>query len=200
MLNPQQKIYTPEEYFAFESASEEKSEYYHGELFAMAGSSPNHNQIVVNMITALNVALRDSPCRVFTSDMRVQIANRAHYVYPDVTVVCGALAFAERRNDMITNPILIIEVLSESTKDDDRGSKFAASRKIPTLREYLLIDQAGVHVEYFHKEPPERWILEEFDHEEDALTLLPVEVVIPLKTIYARVEWQKSIDNFLRVA
>lgn len=190
MLNPQKAFVPPQEYLALEERAEYKSEYYHGEIFAMAGCTPKHNQITVNLIATLHTALQDTPCRVFTSDMRVQVEKRAHYVYPDLGVVCGELEFAEDRNDMIANPLVIVEVLSESIKDYDRGSKFTAYRKISTLRDYVLIDQNSVHVEYFHKHDTGQWMLEEFTNREEKFCIYSLHLEIALHAIYAGVEWQ----------
>ena len=142
-------LISPEEYFKTEQYAEYKSEYYHGEIFAMAGTSVNHNLIAMNVVTSLNNLLRDSDCFVFSSDIKIQIEESKHYAYPDVSVVCGSIEYGANRNDIIKNPVIIIEVLSESTKDYDRGLKFQAYRKIKTLSEYILIDQYSYHVEYF---------------------------------------------------
>ena len=189
MLQPKKELYTPEEYFAMEENVEYKSEYYHGELFAMAGCTPNHNQITVNLVTMLNTALQNTPCRIFTSDMRIQVNRRKHYAYPDVSIVCGELEFAEDRNDMITNPIVIFEVLSEFTKDYDRGSKFTAYRNISTLQDYILIDQEEIHIEYFHKNEVDKWVLEEYKDIGDTLKIYVLDLEILVQDIYARVEW-----------
>jgi Uma2 family endonuclease len=185
MLHPKKALYTSEEYFAMEESAEYKSEYYHGEIFAMAGCSPNHNQITVN----LNTVFRNTQCRVFTSDMRVQIAKKKHYVYPDISVVCGEIEFAEDRTDMISNPLMIVEVLSESTKDYDRGSKFTAYRNIPKLQEYILIDQEEIHIEYFHKDEAGKWVLEEYKDIGDVLKIYALDFEISIQDIYDRVEW-----------
>lgn len=192
MLQPKKSVYTPEEYFVLEEQSEYKSEFYHGELFAMAGCTPNHNQITVNLITLLNTAFQKTLCRVFTSDMRVQVDRRRHYAYPDISVVCGEIHFAEGRTDMIANPLMIIEVLSDSTKDYDRGSKFTAYRNIDTLQEYLLIDQVEIHVEYFHKMEPDRWSLEEYRTLDDTFTIYSLDLALSLREIYARVDLKEG--------
>ncbi len=111
----------------------------------------------------------------------------SHYTYPDVVVVCGELEFAHKRKDMITNPILIAEVLSDTTKDYDRGSKFTAYRKIRTLRDYVLIDQKTVHIEYFSKEDDGTWRLREYFSLEETLMLMSVQISISVKEIYSRV-------------
>lgn len=115
MFQPEQKYYTPEEYLALEEDAEYKSEYYQGEIFAMSGGSPNHNRIAGNLYIALREALEGKSCEAFFSDMRLQVKKNGLYTYPDVMVVCGGLEFVKGRTDTITNPVVIIEVLSEST-------------------------------------------------------------------------------------
>jgi Uma2 family endonuclease len=189
MGHPQEKkIITPEEYFETEARAEYKSEYYYGEIFAMSGASVKHNLIVSNLITALNNALRKTDCFVFPSDIKVELEKAGHYAYPDVSVVCGDIEYADDRDDIITNPVVIIEVLSESTKDYDRGTKFQAYRKIPSLRDYILIDQYTCHAEHFFKNESGFWTLEEFQDINDALSVRSVNAKLPLKDIYYRIK------------
>ncbi len=187
MSQPEKKFISHLEYFEMEKTAEYKSEYYHGEIFAMAGASVHHNLIASNVITSLNTALRDSECFVFPGDMKVQIDAAMHYAYPDVSLVCGQIEFAENRNDIITNPLVIIEVLSDSTKDYDRGSKFKAYRGIASLRDYILIDQYVYSVEYFFRNKAGKWELNEFEKLSDALAIGSVGVELPLENIYYRV-------------
>ncbi|QTA86234.1 Uma2 family endonuclease [Desulfonema magnum] len=184
----EKELISPEEYFAVEEAAQYKSEYYHGEIFAMTGASFNHNLIAMNLATRLHSALRDSSCFVFASDMKIQADEARHYVYPDVSVVCGDIEFLGNRDDIITNPVVIIEVLSESTQSYDRGDKFKAYRKIRSLRDYILVDQYACHVEYFFKNKAGRWELDEFETLEDSFNIRSVDVDLPLETIYYRVE------------
>ena len=151
MGRPQEKIVRPEEYLRMEEAAEHKSEYYHGEIFAMSGASVSHNLIVMNVGASLHHSLRDSDCFVFPSDMKLELERAEHYAYPDLSVVCGKIEYAADRDDIISNPVVIVEVLSESTKDYDRGTKFRAYRRIPSLRDSVLIDQYDYGVEYFFK-------------------------------------------------
>ncbi|MCP4113218.1 MAG: Uma2 family endonuclease [Desulfobacteraceae bacterium] len=116
----QEKIITPEEYFQMEETAEYKNEYYHGEIFAMSSASVNHNLIVVNVIASLSNALKKSDCFIFPSALKVQVVKAEHYAYPDISVVCGDIGYGADRDDIITNPVVIVEVLSESTKDYDR--------------------------------------------------------------------------------
>ncbi|MDI6794971.1 MAG: Uma2 family endonuclease [bacterium] len=187
MLKPNKQIYTAEEYFDMEKLSEYKSEYFYGEIFAMAGGTPNHNRITINLAGTLNAAFKDKFCEAFASDLRVQVEKGRHYTYPDVVVVCGELEFAEKRKDTIINPVIIMEVLSDSTKDYDRGTKFTVYRNIKTLQDYILIDQDIVHIEYFSKKEDGTWRLQEYFNMEEVLTLESIQVKISIKEIYNRV-------------
>jgi len=184
-----EKFISPQEYFAMEEAAEYKSEYYQGEIFAMSGASFNHNVIAGNTFTALHNSLSDSDCIVFTSDMKIQVDRESHYTYPDISIACGEIEFAENRKDVIANPLVIIEILSDSTKDYDRGSKFTAYRNIASLKDYILIDQYSYHIEYFHKDESGKWSLDEFKNMGDTFKISSINVELSLKKIYNRVKW-----------
>ncbi len=119
MMRPAKKSYTPAEYLAMEQVADYKSEYYNGEIFAMSGGSADHSLIAVNLASELRQHLAAQPCRVFNSDMRLLVKRSNLYTYPDVMVVCGRVEFVERRSDTLLNPLLIVEVLSESTREHD---------------------------------------------------------------------------------
>lgn len=189
MLKKQLTFYTPEEYLALEEKADYKSEYFNGEIFAMAGGSYNHNVIAGNINAALNQYAESKPSVAFTSDMRVLVKANGLYTYPDAMLVCGQVEFAEGRNDRLTNPLIIVEVLSKSTRDYDRGFKFESYRLIETLQDYLLIDQERVHVEYFHKLEDGRWVLIETNLPEAELTLQAINFTLPISHIYHKVEW-----------
>ena len=182
---------TPEEYLEIETQAEYRSEYYDGEVVPMAGGSPNHNQIALNLSGALNFALRRQPYRVFMTDLRLWIPRQRIYTYPDVMVVAGNLEFAEGRKDTITNPLLIMEVLSKSTNNFDRGEKFEFYRTIPSFQEYILIDQTKIHVEQFAKTADNKWLLSEYEDENALLALTNIQFEIPLVDIYIRVEFNE---------
>ena len=188
MARPEKNVVSPETYFEMEKIADHKSEYYHGEVFAMTGASFHHNLINGNIFAKLYGDFQNSDCTVLTSDMKIQVDEAAHYVYPDVSVVCGDVAFVEGRDDVVTNPIVIFEVLSESTKDYDRGSKFHAYRNIDSLRDYLVVDQFSVFVEHFTREAPNRWVLKEYRGLEDTLSLPSVNARLGLKEIYHRID------------
>ena len=189
MQTKEKVYYSPEEYLELETAAEYKSEYRDGLIIPMAGGTPNHNQIAVNLSAALNFALKGQPYRVFTSDLRLWIPQARLYTYPDVIVVSGQLQFAESRRDTITNPSIIVEVLSESTANYDRGEKFKLYRNIPTLQEYILISQSEMHIEQFAKTADNKWILSEDDQENSILTLNSIQFQISFKDIYDKVEF-----------
>jgi Uma2 family endonuclease len=198
MGHPQKKeIITPGEYFETEAHAEYKSEYYYGEIFAMSGASVNHNLIVMNVGAGLYHSLKGSDCLVFPSDIKVELEKARHYAYPDVSVVCGDIEYADDRDDIITNPVVIIEVLSESTKDYDRGTKFQAYRKIPSLRDYILIDQYTCHAEHFFKNESGFWTLEEFQDMNDALSVRSVNAKLLLKDIYYRIKLTGTLAGSL---
>ncbi|ACF13032.1 protein of unknown function DUF820 [Chloroherpeton thalassium ATCC 35110] len=188
MLAQEKKYFTPEEYLELEEKAEYKSEYYQGEIFAMSGGSVNHCRIAINVQTGLNVAFRKRNCEVFNGDMRVLVQENGLYTYPDVSAICGEIKFAEGRNDTVTNPCLIVEVLSKSTKDYDRGQKFELYRALPSLEDYVLIHQDKVHVEHFHKQSDGKWLFMDICSLEENLVLESVDVTLPIRDLYEKVD------------
>ncbi len=180
--------YTEEEYLALEEKAKSKSEYYRGQIFAMSGGSLNHSRIASNVIAALGNGLRGSDCEALTSDIRIRIEAHKLYTYADVTVLCGHPRFWRNRTDTITNPTLIVEVLSPSTRDYDRGQKFEFYRTLASLRDYVLMHQDQPFIEYYHKGVDGQWRLTEVRGLESTLVLQAVEVELPLQRIYERVE------------
>ncbi len=193
MLAQEHRLYTHAEYFALEDQAQVKSEYRRGEIIVMAGGSLNHNRIAGNVHTQLNLALAGKSCEVFIGDIRLWIERRDFYTYPDVLVLCGQPQFAAGRTDTVTNPIVLIEVLSESTAAYDRGDKFQAYWTLNSLAEYVLIDQYRVRVEYFQRISEKEWRLLVLTKEEDVLTLDSIEVAVPLEQIYRNVVWEEGM-------
>lgn len=189
MAQPQIKFISPKEYLTTEESAEYKSEYFHGEIFAMSGATFHHNLITSNVLAGLHTSLRDSDCFVFGSDMKIQVAESLHYTYPDVSIVCGDIEFVENRDDTIINPMVIIEVLSRSTGDYDRGAKFRAYRMMPSLIDYIMIDQYSFHTEYFFKNKAGQWALEESDNRDYTFMIQSVGVPLTMETIYRRVNF-----------
>ncbi|MCI0692164.1 Uma2 family endonuclease [candidate division KSB1 bacterium] len=192
MQQPALKYITPEEYLAMEEAAEQKHEYYQGEIFDMAGASKNHDRIGVDLGTSVNIALKDAQCEVFSDDMKVWIKAKNFFTYPDLIIVCGKAEFYENRDDIILNPLVIFEILSNSTKSYDRAEKFELYRSVPTFQEYILIDQYRIHVEQMYLEARNKWVLSEYNEITDILKLAKVNVQIPLQEIYRRVEFKQS--------
>ena len=153
--------WTPEEYLAWEQAQPARHEYRDGEIFAMAGASPEHNDIVANVLGELREALRDKPCRARASDQRVKVPASDLYTYPDVLVVCGQPEYDSEEPPSLLNPVVIVEVLSDSTERDDRGKKFRNYRTIASLRDYVLIAQDSVWVEHYIRGENDVWSLHE---------------------------------------
>jgi Uma2 family endonuclease len=185
------RYYSTEEYLALEEVADYKSEYIDGEIVPMAGGSTNHNQIALNFSTELNFAFKKLNYRVFMSDVRLWIPQRRIYTYPDVMVVVGEPEYYNNRTDTITNPRVIIEVLSPSTKGYDRSKKFEAYRTIPTFGEYLLIDQTRIYIEHFSKTDKKRWSFGEYDESDEAIALASVSFEISLVDIYNKVNFEQ---------
>ncbi|MCG8363573.1 MAG: Uma2 family endonuclease [Pseudanabaenales cyanobacterium] len=189
MQAQEQRDYLPEEYLALEIASDERHEYIDGQIFPMTGGTPNHNQIAVNLGSALNFELKRQPYRVFITDQRLWIAKRRLYSYPDVMVVKSPLQFQEGRRDTLINPLIIAEVLSKSTKNYDRDEKFSAYRTIDNFQEYILIDQYRIHVEKYFKAAENKWIFSEYEGEETTLSLDSIPFQLSLADIYDKVDF-----------
>jgi Uma2 family endonuclease len=188
MSSQTQQHYTPEEYLALERQAQCKSEYYAGEIFAMAGTSRWHNLIVTNVLRELSLQLKGRPCTTYPSDMRVKVSPTGLYTYPDVTVVCGEAQFEDNQQDTLLNPTLIVEVLSESTEAYDRGGKFAHYRKLASLMEYVLITQTKPHIEHYVRQSDNRWLLAEADSLQDTLHLPSIDCHLALAEVYDKVD------------
>jgi Uma2 family endonuclease len=158
--NPHPRI-PPEEYLELDRASEHKHEYYNGEMFAMSGGSPRHAVIAANLIREFGIAVETKGCLVATSDLRVRAAPSGLYTYPDLTVYCGDLRFAEGTNDTIVNPALLVEVLLPSSESHDRGLKWEQYRQIESLRDYVLVSQDRPRVEGYARQT-QGWLFTEF--------------------------------------
>jgi Uma2 family endonuclease len=184
----EQRYYTPEEYLTLEEAADYKSEYIDGQIYAMAGGSTNHNRIALNFSTELNFAFKTQEYNVFMSDVRLWIPKRRIYTYPDVMVIAGEPDYYNNRTDTITNPQVIIEILSKSTQGYDRSGKFQAYRTIPSFREYLLLDQTKRYVEHFSKIDAKQWSLREYDEFDEAIAFSSINFEISLTDAYNKVK------------
>lgn len=182
------KRYTAEEYLALEVESAIRSEYRQGEIVPMTGGTPAHNQIIRMLVFLLTAALRKQPYSIFVTDQRLWIPDRDLYTYPDIMVTPRPAALKPGRNDTVTNPILLAEVLSDSTERYDRGDKFAAYRTLPDLQEYLLIAQDRPHVEQYVKQSANQWLFTEHQGLETSFTLATVAVPIALADLYEAID------------
>src|SRR5436190_19201099 len=178
------KNFTIEEYLEYENASDEKHEYYRGEIFAMPGAKLAHNIITVNLLTKLKEVLKGKACSPFNSDQRIFIPANSLFTYPDISIVCGEILTRNNDDWNVLDPSVIIEVLSSSTKSYDRGDKFKLYRDIPSLKEYILVDSESISVEVFRLTDKDHWELEEYKKEEDILLVKTMQLPISLKDIY----------------
>lgn len=188
----EKKIYTSEEYLEFEVNSDTRHEYIHGEIIPMTGGTPNHNDIVSILNAILRVSLKGQSYSIFIADQRLWIPNFGIHTYPDVMVVAKPIELQAGRKDTVTNPLLIAEVLSKSTKSYDRDEKFAAYRTIPTFQEYLLIDQYTPHVEQYSKTDANKWTFSEYDSLEACVELECISCKILLADIYSDIEFEEK--------
>ncbi len=179
--------YTVQEYLIRERAAAGKSEFYRGQIFAMAGGSPRHNTISVNLVASLRGRLRGSPCRPYNSDQRIRIPANSLSTYPDVSIVCGELQIDADDHDAIVNPSVIFQVLSKSSESYDRGKKFDLYRQLESIREFVLVSQDEPQVERFVRQEDGSWVLTVFKELETELHTL--ENVLPLKEIYEDVKF-----------
>jgi Uma2 family endonuclease len=183
---------TPAEYLAHERLAEIKSEYYDGETFAMAGGSEEHSLIAVNVTTEMNLQLRDRPCRVYNSDMRVQVADEGPFTYPDATLVCGEAQFADTEVDTLLNPTFIVEVLSPTTEARDRVGKFERYHQIESLQEYMLIAQDRPRVERYARQAESGWHYEVSTGLAGEVSLSSIECELPMSEIYRKVTFSEN--------
>ena len=179
-------------YLAIERAAAFKSEFYDGEMFAMAGGSPTHSLIAGNLIRALGNRLEGRGRRTFTSDLRVKIEDSGLYTYPDVSVACGELRFADAEQDTLVNPKLLAEVLSDTTEAYDRGEKFGHYRRLASLQAYLLVSQRHPRVELFWRGEAGQWLLDEAGGLDASIAIPPLDISLPLREVFANVKFPEA--------
>jgi Uma2 family endonuclease len=179
---------TAEEYLELDRQADIKSEYYAGEVFAMASGSPIHSLIAANVIGILHPQLLEKPCRVYSSNLRVY-ASEALYTYPDATVVYGEPEFSDEHGETLLNPTLLVEVLSPNTEAWDRGGKFEHYRQRESLQEYVLIAQDRAHAERFARQPDGQWLLSEVNGLDGMLPLPSIGCKLGLGQVYHKVDF-----------
>jgi Uma2 family endonuclease len=180
---------TPEEYLDIERKAEHKSEYFNGEIFALAGTSKEHNIIAGNLIAVLKSQLREKSCEVFFSELRVRVPSTSLYTYPDIIVVCGEQKFEDKEFDTLLNPTLIIEILSESTESYDRGKKFENYLQFESLQEYVLVSQKQVRIEKYLRQDKGKWLFSEERSLEKVIELPSIKCSFPLREVYRNINF-----------
>ena len=192
---PAIKYMTVEEYLAMEDASTEKHEFFGGEVFAMAGATFPHIQIASNAQGEIWQFLKNKSCRIYGSDLKVHVKTEAGFVYPDLTIVCNSPQFLEGRSDVVTNPSVIIEVVSFHTESYDRGKKFMLYRQLPSLKEYILISSLEMRFEKFTKVADNEWTLREFTSAEDVVTIDAIGYQASLADFYREVVFEERTNS-----
>ena len=185
------KLYTENEYLAREESAKNKHEFYNGNIVKMPGASYIHNQISANMIAVLVTRLYDSNHTVLSSDMKIHIPRLASFVYPDAVVICEKVELYEGRQDVILNPLLVVEVTSASTKKYDRLLKFSHYKTLPSFKEYVLIEQTQPWVVASYKTAERTWVDTEAFNVESSIYLQSVNCTIDLQRIYHGVNFKK---------
>jgi Uma2 family endonuclease len=181
------------EYFELERQAQFRSEYYCGQIVAMAGGNERHSAIKVSITTDLDVALRSSPCNVFDSDMRMETPDEPRVCYPDASVVCGKPVFSEDDKDTITNPRVLIEVLSKSTTTWDRKHKLEAYRQIESLTDYVIVFQDQPKVEHWHRsEGTKDWSQSIIVGLDASIGFVGIDCTLSLADIYRRVDFTEN--------
>ena len=180
---------TEAEYLEIERGAESKSEFFQGEMFAMAGGTPQHSLIATNLARELGNRLKSSHCVAYNADLRIKIEATGLCTYPDLSVVCGPPQFAQGTEDTVLNPTLLVEVLSDSTEAYDRGKKFEHCRQIPALQEYLLVSQKEPRIEQFIRQPDGRWLLNEAAGPDASLELPSLRISLSLAEVFAKVNF-----------
>lgn len=186
---PKFNYISTEEYLAEERAALEKHEYYKGEVFAMSGASLEHNIISRNMMVFVGGKLKGKACQPFGSNLRIHIPPNTLFTYPDLTIFCDKPVLTDNSFDTALNPVVIIEILSPSTRNYDMGIKFMLYRDIETLKEYILIDSEAVYVQKHLRQPDNSWVLTEIKQIQEALHIHTIELSIPLTEIYEGVSF-----------
>lgn len=179
---------TPEQYLEIERAATFRSEYLHGEMFAMSGASVRHNDIVNNLAAVVRAQVKGR-CRYYTTDLRLLIPATGLYTYPDLMVICGEILYSGDRRDIVTNPKVVGEVLSASTADYDRGRKFLHYRSLESIADYLIIAQDSVRIEHHAKQPDGSWVLREYSSLDDVFQISSIDAKISLREVYESIDF-----------
>ena len=185
----QSRTFTPEEYLDLERKSHYKSEYLEGQIYAMSGGSLNHGATGANVIIAIGKRLPGTPCRIFSSNVKVRTTTDGLFTYPDASIVCGDVRFHDDKQDVIVNPIVLVEVLSPSTEAYDRVGKWEQYQTIDSLQTYVLIAQHQARVEQYARQPNGDWLYSPVTGRNQSLYIASIDCTLALSEIYDRVEF-----------
>ncbi|HAC65160.1 MAG TPA: hypothetical protein DCF68_16930 [Cyanothece sp. UBA12306] len=190
IIETQKQHYTSEEYLILEEQATEKHEYRDGEIVLMTGGTTNHNQIAGNFCRKFPLTIKDQDYYIYINDVRLWIPQYRVYTYPDVMVIKGKPIYEVTGTINVTNPLIIVEILSKSTQDYDRTDKLTYYRSIPEFKEYILIDQYRFYVAQYVKQEDKKWLFNDYQGEEAILKLASDEFEIALQDLYARVDFE----------
>lgn len=192
LTKSEDQVFTVEEYLQLEDSSSAKHEFHDGKIIEMSGETAVHNEIALKIAAALLWALEEktTPFKVYNSDMKIQIPEFNHFVYPDAVVICEKPVFYKERKDIITNPLLVVEVASLSTEEYDRGLKFYKYKTLPTFKEYVLVSQDKVWISSFYRDQPNTWVEEIEKVMEKTIYLKSIDVHLPLKQVFGGVNFE----------
>ena len=199
MPTPPKAYLTPEEYLEIERKAEFKSEYLSARTCAVGGAGRAHSLVIANLAREVGNQIRSSPGEAYPAHMRVLIPSNGMYIYPDFVVVCGKPEFLDEREDILLNPMLIVEVLSPSTEAYDRGDKFELYRSVKSLREYVLIASGQVLVERFARRSENQWLLGSADKLEAAIKLESADLELRLADLYEKIEFSLAPPQMRRL-
>ncbi len=180
---------TVEEYLAYEDSIEGKAEYSNGEIFVMAGASVNHNRITSNLHFELRRRLSANGCDVFAGDFKIFMADVNTFYYPDISIFCGPIDLVDERNDIADNPLVLVEILSDSTRHFNRGDKKHQYMTLPSLQEYIIVEQSRALVDVYWRNPQGKWQYDTYLNIDDVVLINSLNVSIPMQEIYARVSF-----------
>jgi Uma2 family endonuclease len=187
---PAIKYISPQEYLRQERASDTKHEYLAGEIVAEAGASLTHNYIVANLLREIGAFLKGRSCRITPSDLRISIPSANSYTYPDAIIICGKPEMEDDKFDTVTNPAVIFEVLSGSTKEYDSGNKFLYYQRIPSLKEYILIDSLKKSATIYTRQSTDLWKIETFEDSNAVLSIKTIDYRLSFDDLYFEVEFK----------
>lgn len=187
------KIFSIEEYLEYENASQEKHEYYNGEIFTMAGASWDHCVIARNLIVMLANALRKTPCQPFGSDLRMHIPSNTLFTYPDIAIFCKDMSSLMTSETSASLPTVLIEILSPSTRNYDRGKKFELYKDVPSFQEYILVDSVRFAIDIYRKNAEGVWVLEQYTIKDRSIKIKALDLNLSFKRIYEEVQFKERV-------